>query len=129
MNEVEKIEAQIAALDERRGALDARLKKARAKAEAEDLKGRKVAEVAIGKAVIDLLGDWKTIEPNDLTVWLAEHVEDAREACVVDELDVKAALGRYRGPKRTTSRTSSTAKADDQGEPIAEATRQGLTLP
>ena len=95
-------------------ALDARLKKARAKAEAEDLKGRKAAEAALGKAVIDLLGDWKAIDPGKLLGWLADHDEEVRDASVDGESDPKAALARYRNAKRPSSRRASMAKAEPQ---------------
>lgn len=110
MNEVEKLEAQIAALNERKATLDARLRQARQKADAEDRKGRAQANTFVGKAVIDVLGDWKALDPAALVSWLEEHADGARAACVGEALDVKDALPRFRNPKAVGGRSSASRK-------------------
>lgn len=125
MTEVEKLEAQMAQLEEKRRQVDLRLREARNRANAEDRKGRGVAEETLGGMLLAVLGDWKAIDVDALDSWLKRRKDELLVECVGESLDVRDAVARYRAFNRArgtirsarSRKDARTAESVETGEP------------
>jgi hypothetical protein len=81
MNDIERLEAQMAQLESRKAQLDARLKAARQKDDAEEKKARQRATFVLGELVLEVLGDWKDVDFSETRAYMARHADKMRAQC------------------------------------------------
>ena len=74
----------MAQLEARKAQLDARLKAARQKDDAEERKARQRATCVLGELMLEVLGDWKGVDFAATKAFLAKRADKVRAQCVTE---------------------------------------------